>query len=167
MPDDLSAYATGEWLFPEEAVIAAAEHTVKGLKAMLRKLDRREAGELSVVFPGNVVPKARPRTARGGTQTYMPPVYRKYRDDLALAMTAARRGGPGLTAPVHLEVEVYRKDWRRSDNDGLLGTVMDAGTIAGWWADDTWTVIPYTTCYTQLDRDNPRVEIRAYTMGAE
>jgi len=111
-------------------------------------------------IPGEPIPKARPRAARGksgGIFFYSP----KSTVDAERAVGELfrhqlRRKGLELplTGPLALVVFFYRRTLGRVDDDNLRKLVMDSATRAGVWEDDSQ--VTAGAVLLELDREHPR-----------
>lgn len=59
-----------------------------------------------------------------------------------------------------ISIMFYVKDKRRRDIDNMLTTVQDALVKAGILLDDSWQNLKVGDLDAQLDKDNPRAEIK-------
>ena len=94
----------------------------------------------TIVIPGHVVPKARPRFNRVTGTAYTDPKYRDYLNMAAQVIAIEHRGAP-LEGPLYVQTRfnkegvtvsyrpsILRPEWtaRRSDIDNLAGSILDA-----------------------------------------
>jgi Holliday junction resolvase RusA-like endonuclease len=107
----------------------------------------------TITIKGNPIPKARPRVTRTGT--YTPQRTKAWEQEVALRYKEAQ--GPRFDGFVSLEMKFYRSDARRVDLDNLEKAVCDA--LNGIAYGDDWQIIRKCSA-KEIDRDNPRVEIK-------
>lgn len=116
--------------------------------------------EWTIEFTHSAAPKskARPRvvTQKGRSFTYTPPGSKSAEDQLAWMWRAACRGEPrdGCLA---LACIFYRPNRQRIDVDNMTKLVMDAGTKARVWYDDSQ--ITTIVARIEIDPELPRTEI--------
>lgn len=94
-----------------------------------------EAVIVSLVVPGDPIAHQRPRFGRGGS-VYTPDASRTFKHKLMLLIRQATslRDAPGTFG---VQARFYRSNRQRIDGDNLLKSVLDAGTQAGIWRDDS------------------------------
>jgi crossover junction endodeoxyribonuclease RusA len=104
------------------------------------------------VIPGNPIPKARPRVARG--HAYTPKRTTDAEDVVKLYAKRARVRC--LAGPVRLSLSFYRDSAQPCDLDNLVKLVSDAlNGIA--FKDDRQVVV--LSALKAIDRENPRTEV--------
>lgn len=104
----------------------------------------------AVVIPGEPLSKARPRvTSRG---TYTPAHVR-----IAESVLAAALSGQRWESNVAVAVLFYRSTFQRVDIDNMLKLVLDAGTKARIWRDDSQ--VTALAGVLELDAVRPRTII--------
>ncbi len=94
----------------------------------------------TIVIPGHVVPKARPRFNRATGTAYTDPKYRDYLKMAAQVIAIEHRGAP-LEGPLYVKTRfdadgvtvtyrpsLFTPTWsaRRADIDNLAGSILDA-----------------------------------------
>ena len=99
----------------------------------------------TIVIPGRVVPKARPRFNKYTGTAYTDPKYRDYLD-MASAIIAIEHKGDPLEGPLYVHTRfnadgvtvsyrasLLRPEWtaRRADIDNLAGSILDALQAGG------------------------------------
>lgn len=104
-----------------------------------------------VHVPGNPLPWARAGSA--GAQRYTPPRLRAAKTAATRHLVKLAPAGP-LDGNLALVALFFRDTRRRVDVDNLLKLVLDAGTDAGLWHDDSQ--ITATAATISLDRLMPR-----------
>lgn len=104
---------------------------------------------------GNPIPMERPRVSRG--RAFTPTRTRAAVRSLAWDLRVARGMGADLRGPVALAVLFFRADRRRCDVDNLLKTVLDAGTEARLWLDDS--LVRAVAARVAVDREAPRTAV--------
>lgn len=104
--------------------------------------------------PGNPIPKARPRVTRKG-HAYTPA--RTEAAEQQLAWTLKRVKPTRLEGPIVMAAAFYRENLIRCDLDNLMKLVLDAGTKAGLWIDDSQVVA--SCAVLESDAENPRTEL--------
>ena len=104
---------------------------------------------------GIPVPKARARVGMGGRH-FTPKHVEKAENDLAVMFQVHVRPRP-IAGPLALVSLFFRPDHRRMDGDNLQKLVMDAGTKAGIWHDDSQ--VTASTWFVDLDIQRPRTVI--------
>lgn len=104
---------------------------------------------------GDPVAKGRPRVTRTG-HAYTPARTAQAEQDLAWLLRAVRGSQRTLDGPVVVVARFWRGS-RRGDCDNYSKLLLDAGTKAGLWADDS-QVVAHTTLLG-LDRAQPRTEV--------
>lgn len=119
--------------------------------------------EWVVAFVHTAIPasKARPRFvvkngAKGRARTYTPAATRAAEEHLAWVWRTHLRGKThdgGLA----IACVFYRPNRQRIDADNMVKIVLDAGTMARAWYDDSQIVT--IVARTELDADNPRTEV--------
>lgn len=118
---------------------------------------------MTIVVPGEPLPKERPRVVRkhGKTVTYTPKRTLQAEEALAWALKAQIR--KPYTAPLALEVEFHRATHRRVDLDNLMKLVLDAGNRARIWADDS--LVRAFAAWVYYGCPDPRTEIHLNPFG--
>lgn len=109
-----------------------------------------------VVVPGEPISKARPRWSsggKGGRRTYTPT--RTIEGEKAIAWHLVNL--PTFKGNVAIACVFYRSSHQRVDIDNLLKAVLDAGTRAAMWEDDSQ--VTFLTAVLEHDRDGPRTII--------
>lgn len=104
---------------------------------------------------GGPVPKARARVGKSGHH-YTPKHVTKAEDDLAVMFQVHVKARP-IYGPLALVSLFFRPDHRRLDGDNLQKLVMDAGTKAGIWYDDSQ--VTASTWFVDIDVQRPRTVI--------
>ena len=93
---------------------------------------------IEVTIPGEPRPKARPRVVRGGRQVYSPSAEEEDRVAWHIAAACAvARVNTIYGRSYGVEATFFLGDRRRVDGDNLLKLVLDAGTRARIWPDDS------------------------------
>ena len=113
----------------------------------------------TLIIPGPVVPKERPRVVNG--HAYTPSRTRVY--EKAVRILAGAQWREPLAGPVEVEVCVWMPDYRRRDLDNCVKAITDAlNGIA--YADDSQIVRLVAT--KGVDREYPRafVKVQAAAM---
>lgn len=87
-----------------------------------------------VIHEGDPIVKSRARVVRNGSQTYTPA---KTRHAQALLAMTLRSAIPRFTGNVAIVCIFRRSNRQRCDVDNLLKLVLDAGTQANLWDDDS------------------------------
>ncbi|MBT9159574.1 MAG: hypothetical protein DDT26_00833 [Dehalococcoidia bacterium] len=93
---------------------------------------------MQLTLAGRIVPKARPRVARG--HAYLPANYRKWKD---AAIASLRQQLPSQWCPrcgVAITIAIGGK--QRGDADNIAGAVLDALVQAGVLEDDRLACVP-------------------------
>lgn len=108
----------------------------------------------TVTVDGNPVPKGRPRFSKQG-HAYTP--QKTEQAEAVIAWTCKAGRPPRIAGPVVVATVFYCKDRRRTDLDNLVKTVLDAGTQAGLWVDDSQ--VTAQVALLEVDREHPRTEI--------
>lgn len=107
-----------------------------------------------VIHEGEPIVKSRARVVRNGSRSYTPDKTRHAQ--AALAMTL-RRSIPRFTGNVVIVCIFRRPNRQRCDVDNLLKLVLDAGTQAGLWEDDSQ--VTALVGILEHDPDDPRSTI--------
>ena len=136
---------------------------LRDLRDCLRKA--RDQWRLSVCFPGDPIPKGRPRMSRNG-HAFTPARTRVAEKELA-AYFRAHMGAHRMEraeGPLRVELAFYRATARRVDLDNLAKLVLDSlNSVA--FADDSQIVeLTATKC---IDRTHPRTVIEITEIPAE
>lgn len=126
------------------------------LEQLAVSLGADEHGLRRCVVAGDPVPKGRPRVTKRG-HAYTPQRTRQAESDLAWCLTVDRKGPRAPEGPMVLVARFWRQTRRRVDGDNCSKLVLDAGTKAGLWADDSQVVAHATLM--ELDRVRPRTEL--------
>ena len=105
------------------------------------------------VRPGPPVAKSRARWSRRNKRFYTPKRTVEVEDDLASRFRVTMEGET-ITGPVAIMAMFYRQNYQRIDADNLMKAVMDAGTGAGVWPDDS--VVTAQASFIELDIERPR-----------
>lgn len=106
---------------------------------------------------GRPVAKGRPRFDRRSGRTYTPKKTREYEEMVGTIAAFRRPARWPLDSEYCVELGVYLPDARKRDIDNIAKCVLDAlNGIA--WRDDRQVANLHVT--REIDRDNPRVEIR-------
>lgn len=108
------------------------------------------------VVAGDPVAKGRPRVTKTG-HAYTPERTRQAESDLAWMIRAVGGRGLMLLGPVVLVARFYRKTRRRGDCDNYSKLLLDAGTKAGLWGDDS-QIVAHATLMA-FDKEDPRTEL--------
>ncbi len=106
--------------------------------------------------PGAPVAKSRARWMRlkgGGVRTYTPTATSTAEEALAWKFKTTLRGEP-FVGPTAIAAIFFRPNYQRIDADNLMKLVLDAGTKAGAWIDDSH--ITALASWIELDVENPR-----------
>jgi len=108
------------------------------------------------------LPKARPRLSSG--RIYTPKRTAGAEESLAWSWREATKHLEKLDGTLALVALFYRSNQRRVDGDNLLKLVMDSGTKAGVWYDDSQV----TACASvmHLDTERPRTVIGLGPLGS-
>lgn len=110
---------------------------------------------IAFIHPGEPVSKSRARFTRGG-RVYTPKRTAASEQSLADAFTQSLRGRT-LGGNVAIVAVFYRVTHQRIDADNLMKLVMDAGTRAHAWKDDSQ--VTAQAAVIELDAENPRTLI--------
>jgi Holliday junction resolvase RusA-like endonuclease len=110
----------------------------------------------SAIIPGDPVAKGRPRMSRTG-RAYTPARTRQAESDLAVMLRVERGRESALDGPVVLVARFWRGSRRRLDIDNLSKLLLDSGTKAGLWLDDSQIVAHATLI--GWDKAQPRTEL--------
>lgn len=108
-----------------------------------------------VLYPGEPIPKGRPRHTKGG-HTYTPTRTVKAERDLAVAFQEVIHRRP-LVGPLAIVTLFFVSTHRRTDADNLGKLVLDAATKAGVWEDDSQVVAH--AALLECDPNHPRTVI--------
>lgn len=124
---------------------------------MLLAIEGRES-ELAFVFDVPPQSKARARTVqtRRGPRTFTPIATRTAEEHMAWAWKLHRRGRV-FDGNLAVACVFYMPTRRRVDGDNMIKLVLDAGTKAGVWHDDSQVTTKLLR--VELDRDYPRTEV--------
>lgn len=122
---------------------------------ILSLLCRESTRAVVATVEGPPASKARPRFARGG-RVYTPKESEAAESAMAAALRSAIDGRP-FASNVALGCVFFRPNRQRIDTDNMLKLVMDAGTKAGVWADDSQ--VTAMIGLTELDAERPRTVI--------
>lgn len=122
-------------------------------RTLVALLGHEPARVVSVVHHGPPKPKGRPRFDRRTGRAYTPARTRAAETALLLDLKRAI-GGRRFDGEVVLVAVFVLPNRRRVDADNLVKTVMDAGTRAGAWADDSQ--VTATAQLLELDAAWPR-----------
>ena len=117
---------------------------------------------VSVIVPGNPVPKGRPRLGRNG-HTYTPKRTVAAENKIAWTVKAGRGGGEPDTAAYVIEARFYerRQVGQEADGDNCLKTISDAlNQIV--WIDDTQVVEAHY--WIERGASRPRTELAIYRL---
>jgi Holliday junction resolvase RusA-like endonuclease len=121
--------------------------------------------EIRFTVRGNPTPKARPRVTvkaqTGRVHAYTPRRTKAWEAKVRDEAQAAMQGRPPWTGPVGVELWIWRADRRRADADNIEKGVSDACNLVVW-VDDAQVVEMHR--HKGVDRENPRIEIRAWEM---
>lgn len=104
----------------------------------------------TIVIPGSVVPKARPRFNRATGTTYTAPKYRDYLDMASTIIAIEHKGDPlegplqvsakfnadGVTVSYGRSFRIPQWTTRRGDLDNLAGSILDSLQQGGAIAND-------------------------------
>jgi len=137
-----------------------AQRLLKTLQATGSR--RNVTWQVYFVHEAEPLPKARPRLSSG--RVYTPKRTADAEQLLAWSWHEATRHLEKLDGPLALVALFYRSNQRRLDGDNLLKLVMDSGTKAGVWYDDSQV----TACATviHLDAERPRTVIGLGPLGS-
>lgn len=92
----------------------------------------------TLTIEGVIVPKARPRFAKG--HSYLPDRYRQWKDAAIFSL----RGQWGDKPPIdRARVEIALRGAHRGDLDNLAGSILDALVQSSVLLDDRLTVVPW------------------------
>lgn len=119
---------------------------------------------LYMVFRGKPIPCPRPRLVQGriisNTTEYK--TYKKYVAQEAFYKVREWEKFLKKTWPIEdaffVKIEIYFPDYRRRDDDNVEKTIKDALTGVVW-KDDCWTHFKSVTKKSDVDKQNPRVEL--------
>ncbi len=112
---------------------------------------------LSFTVPGT--PRPRQRARKGQHGWYTPAATQRYQRDVALEALHMRGAGQPPLTGVAIELVAYMPDKRRRDLDGVLANVLDALVKARVLADDSHTHVPQQRITSEIDRDDPRLDV--------
>lgn len=116
-----------------------------------------EPGRLLVfTFPGEPVPKARPRPRMGKQGGYFVPTHAA-QEALAWAFVEARGRRARYVDSVAVVALFYVATRQRKDLDNCLKLVLDAGNAARVWVDDV--DVRGISTWIELDPTNPRTVV--------
>jgi Holliday junction resolvase RusA-like endonuclease len=134
---------------------------------------------VSFIVEGEPIPKGRPRFNRYTGTAHTPPRTKAYEEQVAWKATAAMRGRPPTTQPVHVDVRIFfaipknaRNDekiaaheerlWhcKKCDSDNVFKSITD-GAIGIVYKDDSQ--VCEMTCSKKYS-DNPRVEVDVWEL---
>lgn len=110
---------------------------------------------ITLLLPGEVVPKARPRITRNGS--YMPQRYRCWKTLAASRLKSQYQGGPIAGAAV--SITLTGKHPRRGDADNIGGSILDALVQAGILRNDNLMCVPALSVRLDYGSQTPIVQI--------
>ncbi len=101
------------------------------------------------------------KNSRVNTKTGRSFPSKKYRDWHTVAgLEIKSQGLTHFESVERLEVKCYFKNNIRQDLDNRLSSILDLLVDLNVLKDDCWQVIPYISIEGEIDRENPRTEIR-------
>jgi Holliday junction resolvase RusA-like endonuclease len=143
-----------------EQIIATAPGGVTPALDLLAAIRRDRPGDDSwisaFVHAGAPHSKARPRWSPKNGRTYTPTETAQAERSLAKRFERSFQGRV-LEGNVAIAAVFYRPNHQRIDADNLMKLVLDAGTKAGAWLDDSQ--ITAQACVVEVDAANPRTVI--------
>lgn len=122
-------------------------------RTLLESIEVSVDSVFGCVIPGDPISKARPRFSASG-RPYTPQKTIDGEKRIAAGLAASV---PKHTSNVGIVVMFYRSTFQRIDVDNMMKAVLDGGTRAGIWDDDSQ--VTAMVAIAEYDRENPRTEI--------